>query len=113
MSYDCSRRWFKLGSGLGADAKPISEQLRESISTEISRCVLEIVDERVGVFRAKIMVIIGACTLTLREFCACGAHAFHGEREPFDSRRWLADMDDMFRTSFFPEEVKVRYASFL
>ena len=59
------------------------------------------------------MAIIGACTLTLWKFCAYGAHAFHGERDPIVNRRWLIDIANVFNTSFCPEEANVRYASCL
>ncbi|XP_052621696.1 uncharacterized protein LOC128127284 [Lactuca sativa] len=58
------------------------------------------------------MAIIGARTLIFREFRACGAPTFHGERDPIVSRMWLAYMAKTFRTNFFPEEAKVRYFSF-
>ena len=71
----------------------------------------EIVDERLGSFRAEVMAIIGARTLTFREFLACGAPALHQERDAIVSRRWLADMVNVFKTSFCPEEANLRYPS--
>ena len=65
--------------------------------------ILKILDEHLGMFRAEIMAIVGACTLSLYEFRACGAPTFSGEKEPIASRRWLADMTNMFKTSFCPE----------
>ena len=73
----------------------------EFISSKISRSISEILDERLGVFCAEIMVIVGARILSFLDFRACGAHAFHGERDPVVSRRWLADMANAFRTSFY------------
>ena len=51
------------------------------------RCILEILDERLGAFHAEVMAIIGVRTLSFREFHAFGAHAFHGERDPIVHRR--------------------------
>ena len=42
------------GSGSGEGVEPISEQLREFISSDISHCVSKILDERLGVFRAEV-----------------------------------------------------------
>ena len=61
------------GSGSGAGAEAISEQLWDLISFEISRCVLEILDNCLGAFHAEIMAIIGAHTLSFQDFHAYGA----------------------------------------
>ena len=74
------------------------------------RCILEILDERLGAFHAEVMAIIGPHTLSFWEFCAYGALAFQGERDPIVSRRLLAYVAKAFRMSFCPEEAKVRYA---
>ena len=51
-------------SGAGAGAEPISEQLWEFISSEISRSILKILNEHVGAFRAEIMYVVRAHTLS-------------------------------------------------
>ena len=71
--------------GSGAGTEPISEQMREFISSEITRYILEqtpvifdfvmegileILGEPLDVFRAKVMAIIGAHTLSFCEFRA-------------------------------------------
>ena len=66
-----------------------------------------------GAFSVEFIAIVGACILSFREFRACGAPTFSGEKDPIGNRRWLADMANAFRTSFCPEETKVSYASFL
>ena len=63
--------------------------------------VLEILDERLGAFHVEVMVIVGARTLSFSEFRASEASAFYGEREPIASRRWLAGMANVFRTSVY------------
>ena len=75
--------------------------------------ILEILDERLGAFQAKVMAIVGVCTLSFCDFRACRALTFHGEWDPIPSSRWLADMANTFRTSFYIEEVRVIYASCL
>ena len=72
--------------------------------------ILEILDERLGMFHVEVMAIFGARNLSFREFRVCGAPTFSGEMDPIVSRRWLADMANAFRMSFYPEELKVRFA---
>lgn len=63
---------------------------------------LEILDEHLGVFCVEVMVIVGALTLSFREFSACGAPTSYGERDPIASRRWLVVIANAFRSSFSP-----------
>ena len=71
------------GSGLGKGTEPISEQMQEFILSETTRGVLEktpvifgslkewfqeIMDERVGVFHAEFMDIVGDHTLSICDF---------------------------------------------
>ena len=116
------------GSGSGSGTEQLEERMRELISAEVTRNILaqtpvifgtvkegilEILDERLGAFRTEIMDLMGACTMTFREFRACGAPDYHGAREPIASRRWLADIANAFRTSRCPKGDKVRLASCL
>ena len=75
--------------------------------------ILEILDERLGAFRTEVMTIVGSRTLYFHEFCASGAPEFFGEKDPISSKRWLADMDNAFWMSFFPEGSNVRFSSYL
>ena len=100
-------------TGSGSGAEPISEQLREFISSEISHRISEILDECLDAFHVGITVVVGAHTLSFREFLACGTPAFHGKRDLIVIRWWLTYMDKAFRMSFSPKEAKVRYVSCL
>lgn len=74
--------------------------------------ILEVLEERLSSFRSKMMAIVGAQSFTFREFRACGAPEYHGDKEPIASRCWLADVaidgmpwDDFltkFRVEFAP-----------
>ena len=44
--------------------------------------ILEILDERLGTFRTEMAAMVGARTMTFREFRACGALDYHGDRDP-------------------------------
>ena len=81
--------------------------MREFISTEIicsildqtpvifgavKEGILEILDERLGAFRAEIVAMMGVRTLTFCHFRACRALYYHGARDPIASSRWLADV---------------------
>ena len=44
--------------------------------------ILELMDERFSAFRTKMVTMMGPHTLTFREFRACGASDYHGDREP-------------------------------
>lgn len=116
------------GSGSGSGAEQLEERMRELISAKVTRNILaktpvifgtvkegilEILDERLGAFRTKMMALLGARTLTFREFRAYGAPNYHGARDPIASSRWLADVANAFRTSKCPEGDKVRLASCL
>ena len=70
-------------------------------------------DERLSAFHSEIVVLIGAHLLTFREFRACGAPDYFGEKDPIASRRWLADVSNAFRTSNCPDGANVRLASCL
>ena len=59
------------------------------------------------------VLLVGTCSLTFREFCACGAPEFFGKKDPIASRWWIADIGNAFWSSLFLEEVKVRLASCL
>ena len=68
--------------------------------------IMEILDECMSTLRTKILAIMGACTLSFRKFHACGAPKFFGEKDPIASRRWLVEMVNAFRSSFYPERSK-------
>ena len=99
------------GSGLGSGAEQLEERMRELISVEVMRSILdqtpmifgmvkegilEILHERLGAFRTEMMALLGVRTLTFREFRACGAPDYHGARDPVASSRWLADVANAF-----------------
>ena len=69
---------------------------------------MEILDKSPCTLRMEILDIVGARTLSFRKFRAYEAPVFFGEKDPILSRRWLADMVNAFRSSFYPEELKVR-----
>ena len=106
----------------------MDEQTREFFTSEVTRIILEqtpvifgsikegileLMEEKLGTFRAKVAAMMGSHTLTFREFRACGAPDYHGARDPIASTRWLADVANAFRTSRCPEGDKVRLASCL
>ncbi|KAL7585243.1 hypothetical protein Lser_V15G45405 [Lactuca serriola] len=59
------------------------------------------------------MAMIGACSLMFCKFRACRAPDFFGKKDPIASIRWLEDISNSFRSSLYPEEAKVRLASYL
>ena len=90
------------GSGSGSGAEQLEERMRELISAEVTRSILdqtpvifgmlkegilEILDERLGAFRTEMMALMGTRTLTFRDFRACGAPDYHGARDPIASSR--------------------------
>ena len=110
-----SGRRFSFGSRSGVGTEPISEQMQDLFPSEIIHGilehthviistvnvgVLEILDERLGTFWAKVMAIVGARTLSFGEFCTCGSPVCFGDKDPIASRRWLADIANAFWTSF-------------
>ena len=75
--------------------------------------MLEVRDERLSSFYSEMMALAGACSLTVRDFRACGAPIYHGVKDPIASRRWLADVANVFRASRYPDGDKVILASCL
>ena len=73
--------------------------------------ILQVLDERLSSFCYEMMAIVGARSLTFREFRACGSPNYHGVKDLIISRRWLADVANAFRASRCPERDKVRLAS--
>ena len=59
------------------------------------------------------VAFIGAHTLTLKEFRACGGPEYFGEKDLIASRRWLVDVANALCTSICPDGEKVRIASCL
>ena len=70
--------------------------------------IMEILDKSPCTLRMEILDIVGARTLSFRKFCACGAPKVIMEKDPIACRRWLADMVNDFRLSFYSEWSKVR-----
>ena len=73
----------------------------------IKEGIVELLDEHLGAFRTEILAIVGACTLTFLEFHVRGDPEFFRKKHPVVSRKWIVDMTNAFRTSFFPEGSKV------
>ena len=71
---------------------------------------LELLDEKLGAFRTEMMTMVGARTLTFREFRAFRAPNYHEAKDPIASNRWLADVLNAFRMSRCPEGYNVRLA---
>ncbi|XP_023742111.3 receptor-like protein EIX2 [Lactuca sativa] len=99
------------GSGSGSGAEQFGEQMKEFISVEVMRSildqtlvifgsvkegVLELMDEKLGAFRTEIIAMMGARTLKFREFRACGAPDYNGDRDLIPSSRWLANVANAF-----------------
>lgn len=57
-----------------------------AIFSTIKEGILEILDERVGVFRYGIVAMVGACFFTFKEFWACKAPKFFRKKDPIESR---------------------------
>ena len=53
---------FDSSPSSGAGVEPISGPLREFISSKVSRCVSEILDEHLGAICTEVVAIVGACT---------------------------------------------------
>ena len=105
------------GSCAGSGAGQLDDQMREFISCEIMRSILEqtlvifgsvkegileILDEWLSTFHAEIVALVRKRSLTFMEFRACGAPDYHEARDPITSNRWLADVANAFRTSCCP-----------
>lgn len=90
------------GFGSGFSVEPIDKRIREFITYEITRGILDATpmifstikegimepsDDRVGAFRTEIIVgQLGAQVLSFREFKACGALDFFEKKDPIASR---------------------------
>lgn len=117
------------GSGLGADAELIDKRIHEFIMSETTSRVLdtipmmfdtikdgiiELLDERLGVFRAKIIASqFWARNLTFRKFKAYGSPEFFRKKDHISNRWWFTDMESAQRMSFYPEGSKLMFASSL
>ena len=99
------------GSGLGSGAASLDDRIQEFISSEITQNILEythaifgsikegimeLMDKCLIAFRIEMVAIRDACSLTFREFRACGAHEFLGKKGAIASGRWLADIGNTF-----------------
>ena len=73
------------------------------IFSTINEGILELLDERLSLFRIEVVAMMGSHTLTFKDFRACGAPDYHGAREPIASSKWFADVANAFRMSRFPE----------
>ena len=101
------------GSGSGSRTEQLDDQTREFISSEITHCILEqnpvifgtvkedileILDEQLSFFLSEMVALVGARSLTYREFQSCGASNYHRAKDPIASRRLLADVVNAFCT---------------
>ena len=75
--------------------------------------IMQSMVERLSTFRTEMVALADARSLTLREFCVCGALEFFGKKAPFAIRCWLSDMRNAFRSSLCLGEAKVKLASYL
>ena len=115
-------------SSLGFGSRQLDQQMREFISSMINRNILEhtpvifgtikegimeVLEERLGSIHFEMVALVGARTLTFRDFRPCGAPEFFGEKDPISSRHWLADVANAYHTSSCIKEAKVRLASCL
>ena len=115
------------GSGSGSGTEPIEERLREFITSEITRGILEstpiifgsikegiveMMEDRLRAFRSDLASSqSGSRTLSFKDFRSSGAPDFHGVKDPIVARRWIADIESAQLISFCPEGSKVRYAA--
>ena len=115
------------GAGSGDTPDMIDERLCELIAVEVTRGIpdatpiifgmikegmMEIMEERLKAFRVEITAgQVGAQTPSFREFKACGAPKFFGDRGPIVSRCWVADIENAQHTSYCRDEAKVGFAS--
>ena len=60
--------------------------------------IIEILNERLGLIHIEMVAMMGAHTLTFREFRACGASDYHGAKDPIASSRWLTDVANAIRS---------------
>ena len=85
--------------------------LKEDIITEI--------DTRVAAAIAAIPTVngperpVGRREISFKDFSACHPPTFHGGKDPVVSRRWIADLESAFYTSYCQDGAKARFASFL
>ena len=72
-------------------------------------------DEWLSAFRAEMVALVGARSLTFMEFWPCGAPDYHVEKNQIEIGRWLVDVANNFphrllprggqgQTSFLPFE---------
>ena len=76
----------------------------------IKEGIIEILDEHLDTFRTEMVAMVGARSLTFREFRVCGAPKFFRTKGPIASRWCLADISNAFRTSFRPKGPGARFA---
>lgn len=113
-------------SGSGSGSGLLDDQMREFIFSENTRGILEqtpvisgtikeviiqMLDDHLGTLHTEIVAMVGARSVTFREFHACEATEFFGKKEPIVSKRWLMDVVNALQTSIYYEGSKVRFAS--
>ena len=115
------------GSGSALGVEPIDERLHELVAAEVTCGILDatpmifgtvkegimkIMKERLRSFRVEIATgQIRTRTPSLLEFMVCREPEIFGAKDPIASHRWIADMENAQRTSFFPEVAKVGFMS--
>ena len=52
----------------------------------IKEGIVELLEERLGSFCSNKVALIGACSLTFKEFRACGAPDYYRDKDPIASR---------------------------
>ena len=65
-----------------------------------------ILDDCLGTFCSKMVVLVGAHSLTFLEFWTCGALEFFERKDLIMNRLWLEEVRNAFQSIHFPMEAK-------
>ena len=125
---------------VSGDEEFIDPRIVDVISAEVSRAILDAIPEMFSRIKDEVLAMMDermaaavaagtddirqrlaavearggdqprARTVTYRDFSACQPPVFEGLRDPLVSQRWVAEVEGAFRTSFCPDESRVRFA---
>ena len=104
------------GTGSGSSSELVNERLRDFITSEIIRGILqstliifgsikegivELMEDRLRAFRSDMASgQSGSRMLSFKDFRGSGAPDFHGAKDPIAARRWIADIESAQLISF-------------
>ncbi|KAJ9541584.1 hypothetical protein OSB04_028090 [Centaurea solstitialis] len=99
------------------------DQIRELVTKEVNRAFTNIVPELINGVRDQFNALLEERFATVtaagvgppreftyRDFSACAPSEFKGELDPTMALHWISDIEGVFHTCGYPDNLKVRYA---